>query len=168
MKTKTVLALAALMAAPLASADHHGDQKPATPAEEKAGDAKKADTTVVIESNDQMKYDKNEFKVKSGETVALTLKNVGKLPKVAMGHNLVILQTAVPVPAFAMSCMQAKENDYIPTTEEGKAQMIAHTKLLGPGEEDTITFTAPAVGTYNYVCTFPGHFGVMKGVMVVE
>ncbi|MDE0837988.1 MAG: plastocyanin/azurin family copper-binding protein [Kiritimatiellae bacterium] len=40
--------------------------------------------------------------------------------------------------------------------------------MLGPGEEDVVTFTAPAAGTYNYLCTFPGHYAVMNGVMTVK
>lgn len=163
MKARHLICILAGLVAPAALADHQAE-KPA----DKKTEAPKADVTVVIESNDQMKFNKNEFKVKEGQMVSLTLKNVGKLPKVAMGHNLVILKPAVPAPTFAMSAMNAKANDYIPTAEEDKAKMVAHTKLLGPGESDTITFKAPAAGTYSYVCTFPGHFGVMKGVMVVE
>ena len=47
--------------------------------------------------------------------------------------------------------------------------VIAFTKLLGPDESDTITFTAPKEsGAYEYVCTFPGHFAMMRGTMKVK
>ena len=46
--------------------------------------------------------------------------------------------------------------------------MVAHTKLLGGGESDEITFTAPAAGEYPFICTFPGHFAIMQGVMTVK
>jgi azurin len=50
-----------------------------------------------------------------------------------------------------------------------KKDVLAHTKLLGPGEFDTIEFMAPATpGTLEYVCTFPGHFGTMNGKITVE
>ncbi|MGE9268557.1 MAG: plastocyanin/azurin family copper-binding protein, partial [Verrucomicrobiales bacterium] len=73
------------------------------------------------------------------------------------------------VPAqFAMKAMSAKDNEYIPVAEADAAAILAHTKLLGPGEEDSITFTAPEAGEYPYLCSFPGHFGVMNGVMTVK
>lgn len=129
---------------------------------------KKADVQVTIEGNDQMKFDKTEFSVKEGQTVAVTFKNVGVLPKAAMGHNLVILKPGTVVATFAMDCMANAQTTGLPTKDELKKQVLAATKVLGPGENETITFTAPAPGKYDYICTFPGHFGVMKGVMTVE
>ena len=47
--------------------------------------------------------------------------------------------------------------------------VLAHTKLLNPGESETITFTAPKEkGDYPYVCTFPGHYTTMKGTLEVK
>jgi uncharacterized cupredoxin-like copper-binding protein len=47
--------------------------------------------------------------------------------------------------------------------------MIAHTALLAPGGSETIEFTAPAAGSYTFVCTYPGHYGGgMKGVLTVN
>jgi azurin len=40
--------------------------------------------------------------------------------------------------------------------------------MLGGGETTTIAFTAPAAGTYDYICSFPGHYGMMKGKLIVE
>ena len=40
--------------------------------------------------------------------------------------------------------------------------------MIGGGESDTITFTAPKKGSYTYICTFPGHYGLMKGVLIVS
>ena len=48
---------------------------------------------IVIESNDQMRFNLSEITVQQGQTVVLTLKHVGKLPKAAMGHNWVLLRT---------------------------------------------------------------------------
>ena len=133
---------------------------PATRAEDKA------DVAVInLTGNDQMMYNINEFKVKAGQTVKLTMKNIGQLPKVAMGHNVVILKAGVNMVQFAVAANQAPP-EYIPKDRAG--EMLAHTKLLGPDESDTITFTAPAKGSYDYLCTSPGHFAVMKGKMIVE
>lgn len=119
-----------------------------------------------IEGNDQMQFNKKEFKVKAGQTVRLTLTHVGKMPKNAMGHNFVLLQQGVDLTAFGQKAAEALETDYIPESEKGN--IIAHTKLLGGGESDTIEFTAPEKGTYEFLCSFPGHYALMRGVFIVE
>ena len=119
--------------------------------------------TIVINSNDQMRFDKSEIRVKAGEKIKLTLNHTGKLPKNAMGHNFVLLEKGVDMADFAMKAMNAKENQYIPAKG-----VIAHTKLIGGGESTTIEFTAPAKGTYEFLCSFPGHYAMMKGKFIVE
>lgn len=135
-----------------------GEQAPAAaPAEE---------NVLVIEGNDQMQFNTNELKAVAGKPIKLTLKHVGKIPKEAMGHNLVILQEGTDQSAFALKANDAKATDYIPESE--KASIIAHTKLLGGGEEDTIEFTIDKKGSYPFICSFPGHVAMMKGTLVVE
>jgi len=121
--------------------------------------------TVEITANDQMKFSVTEIRVKAGEEVTLTLKNVGTMPKESMGHNFLLLGGGTDVEAFATKAMVAKETDYIPADE--KASVMANTKLLGPGESDTITFTVPA-GTYDFICSFPGHYAQMRGKLIAE
>ena len=123
---------------------------------------------IELTGNDQMQYNIKTFEVTEGQKVVLSFKHIGQLPAVAMGHNVVILAAGAGVPAFATKCAPAKANGYIPLDEESKKQMIAHTKLLGGGEADEITFTAPAAGDYPFICSFPGHFAIMQGVMTVK
>ncbi len=118
---------------------------------------------IVIESNDQMKFDLNEIKVKKGDIIKLTLKHVGQLPKAAMGHNWVLLNADTDMASFAQAAIQARDNDYIPA--DG---FIIHTDLLGGGEETTIEFEAPEIGEYTFICSFPGHFALMNGKFIVE
>lgn len=129
-----------------------------------AADANVADVT--INGDDQMKFDLTEIKVQSGQKVKLTLNHVGKLPIEAMGHNWVLLKEGVDLTAFAAEAAKAKDNDYIPEGHEG--DIITHTKTIGGGESVTIEFDAPEVGTYEFLCTFPGHSGMMKGHFIVE
>lgn len=129
-----------------------------------AGDVAK----VTIKGNDQMQYDVKTFDVVAGQKVELTFKNIGVLPKEAMGHNVVVLKAGTDIPKFAMAGATQRENDFLPAEKELLDQIIAKTKILGPGESETVTFTAPSAGTYDYICTFPGHFGVMRGTMVVK
>ena len=122
--------------------------------------------TLEITGDDAMKYDKTELRAKAGQKVTLTLHHSGKLAKEAMGHNIVILKTGTDIAAFAAKAVEAKANDYFPESEA--ANVIAHTKVIGGGESVTIEFTAPAAGTYPFICSFPGHYGFMKGEFIVE
>ena len=121
---------------------------------------------VVIEGNDAMQFNLKEVKVAAGSTVALTLKHVGKIAKAAMGHNVVILAAGTDVNKFAASAMTAKDEDYVPSAQA--ASVSAATKLIGGGESDTVVFKAPAAGTYDFICSFPGHYAVRKGKFIVE
>jgi azurin len=62
--------------------------------------------------------------------------------------------------------MSAASNAYVPEDDA----VLAATDLAKPGETVTLTFTAPnEPGEYAYICTFPGHYAMMQGVMrVVE
>jgi azurin len=127
---------------------------------------------VAVEGNDLMKYNLTQFEVKAGQKVRLTLKNVGTMPKVAMGHNLVVLNKGVAALEFSNAITASGkgtvDNGYLPA--DFKKDVFAHTKLLGPGESDTITFTAPALpGEQEFVCTFPAHAtSGMRGKMIVK
>jgi azurin len=130
--------------------------------------AAQAAIKVMITCNDQMTYNTRGFEVIVGQRVTLTLKNVGKIPLKAMGHNLVILKPGTPVPVFAGKAHAEKNNNYIPRDAESRQQMLAHTRLLGGGDSDTITFTATEPGAYPFICSSPGHFSIMQGVMTVR
>lgn len=119
--------------------------------------------TIVINSNDQMRFDKNEIRVKAGEKIKLTLNHTGKLAENVMGHNFVLLTKGTDVAKFATAAMNEKANEYIPSSG-----VIAHTELIGGGESTTIEFTAPKKGTYDFICSFPGHYAMMKGKFIVE
>ncbi|MAT46629.1 MAG: Azurin [Verrucomicrobiaceae bacterium] len=131
-------------------------------------DAAKADVKVTITGNDQMKYDKGEIEAKAGQTIAITFKNIGALPKEAMGHNVVILKPGSDIVKFAIGGVANKAGDYLPLDPALAALVVAKTKILGPKEEETIVFKAGAAGDYPFLCTFPGHFGIMKGVLKVK
>lgn len=133
---------------------------------------KEAAKTITITGNDRMQYSINEFTVPAGETIKLIFKNIGTMPRVAMGHNVTILTTFMSMgelSKFAQKAVAAGlANGYIPQGEKAQKLILAHTKLLGPGKTDTIFFTAPKKpGKYTYLCTFPGHWATMNGTMKV-
>ena len=120
---------------------------------------------VQLTGNDQMKFNLKEIKVKAGQKVKLTLKHVGQLDENVMGHNFVLLKQGTDLAQFAQQASAAKSNDYIP---ENTDKVIAHTEMIGGGEETTIEFEAPAAGTYDFICSFPGHYIQMQGKFIVE
>ena len=131
---------------------------------EVSSDKKSKSSVIVLNSSDLMKFDQNELRVFEGQEITLTLNHTGKMSKEIMGHNFVLLKKKTDLDDFAQRAMLARENEYIPVGDE----TIAYTKMIGGGESDTITFTAPKKGSYTYICTFPGHYGLMKGVLIVS
>jgi azurin len=130
---------------------------------------KKADHKITISGNDTMQFDVKNFEVKAGKSVVITFKNAGKLPKIAMGHNLVLLKKGITAISFGQKALGAGANAVNALPDSLKGDVIASTKLLGPGEEEILSFTAPKeTGAYEYVCTFPGHFAMMRGTMTVK
>lgn len=134
---------------------------------ENAESTEVADGVVKLEisGDDAMKFDKKELKVKAGSKVELTLHHTGKLPKKSMGHNWVLLKPGTDIAEFGKASMSAADTDYIPA---GTDAVIVHTDLVGGGESTTITFDAPEAGTYDFICAFPGHYGIMQGKFIVE
>jgi azurin len=120
---------------------------------------------ITIESNDRMQFNMDEIKVEAGQTVVLTLVHTGKLPKTAMGHNWVLLTQGTDINKFGAAAAKFADNSYIP---EETDQVIANTDIIGGGQETTIEFTAPEAGTYDFICSFPGHYAMMKGKFIVE
>ena len=124
---------------------------------------------VTITGNDTMQFDVKNFETKAGTKIKLTLKNVGQVPKIAMGHNLVVLKKGITAVAFGQKALGAGANATNALPKSLMGGVIAATKLLGPAESETIEFTAPKEpGSYEYVCTFPGHFALMRGTMTVK
>ena len=126
-----------------------------------------AETVLELSGNDTMQFDKKSFEVAAGEEIKLVFTNKGNLPKAAMGHNVVILKPGSNVMAFGAGAATAAATDYVPQSGPLAEQVVAATKVLGPGESDTITFTLEA-GTYEYICSFPGHYALMKGVITAK
>jgi azurin len=122
-------------------------------------------TALALSGNDMMQFDKSELMAKAGEKITLTFRHIGQLEKRVMGHNFVLLKPGTDITGFANEAAAAGESaDWIPN--EG-AQVLAHTKMLGGGQTDVISFDAPEPGIYDFICSFPGHSGMMRGTLTV-
>lgn len=112
----------------------------------------------------EMKYDLCEFVVKAGETVSLVFENND-----FMQHNLLILAEGSLEKVGAAADKMAQDpngadRNYIPRMPE----VLQATALVNPNEKVVLRFTAPdKPGEYPYICTFPGHWRIMQGIMKV-
>lgn len=125
---------------------------------------------IVIEGDDMMRYDVEQFSVSPGQMVRITLNHVGSLPAQAMGHNVVIIYPEDDIFDFGGDVGEAGgglHDDYVP--ESMRDRVVAFTEIIGGGESTVVEFQAPSEpGEYPYLCSFPGHFGQMNGIMTVE
>lgn len=120
---------------------------------------------VEIRTGKNLTYETREFEVKAGEPLEFRLTNPDVVP-----HNWVLvrpgaLQTVGELANRLIADPDAFVRQYIPHSDA----ILAHTDIVSPGESQSIFFRAPAEpGRYPYLCTFPGHWMVMNGVMVVK
>jgi azurin len=117
-----------------------------------------------ITGNDMMQYDKKELAAAADCTqIEVTLKHVGKLAAPVMGHNWVLTKTADAAAVASAGLTAGIKNNHVPA---GDKRVLAHTKVVGGGESDTVKFPASVLKkgeSYTFECTFPGHSSIMKG-----
>ena len=121
------------------------------------------DQTVTMGTEPGLKFDIKEFKVTAGSKVKLVFNNNDD-----MLHNLLIVNPgkADEIGQQAVNLgLDGLGKSFIPESEE----ILFHTNLMQPHTSDAIYFEAPTKpGVYQYVCTFPGHADIMRGLMIVE
>jgi azurin len=120
-------------------------------------------TELHIESvGNQMKFDKDSLTVKTGAKVHLTFVSHSTLA--VMPHNWVLAKPGTEAAVALAGLNKGEAADYV----DPGPNVLAHTALAN-GDKKTVdvTFTAPAPGTYPYICTVPGHYVVMHGKLIV-
>ncbi len=131
------------------------------PYQQKLPDAR----AIKIETGSNLSYTTRSFRVRAGEPIELTLANPDVVP-----HNWALLKpgTLQRVGGLAnrlISDPDAIVHQYIPNSSD----VLTYTDIVLPRDEFTIYFRAPEQpGRYPYLCTFPGHWLVMNGEMIVE
>lgn len=120
------------------------------------------DNTLKLGTKPGLKYDVTRFEVKAGAKIRLIFNNNDD-----MTHNVVIVEpgTADEVGNLALQLgLKGSEMNYVPNSPK----VLFHTKLMQPGEVESIYFVAPSKpGEYSFVCTYPGHASVMRGILKV-
>lgn len=113
---------------------------------------------------EEMKFDITDFTVTAGTPVEIVFENPD-----AMQHNIVIgkpgsLETIGNAADQMITRQDAAEKHYVPAIPE----IISSSPLVNPDETYRLRFVAPETpGEYPFVCTFPGHWRLMSGVMKV-
>jgi azurin len=121
-------------------------------------------TILVRTLREQMAYDLRYFVVQAGKPVSIMLDNPDAMP-----HNLVVTAPgAVQEVGIAGGSMQPPTDPKVKPFVPESPKVLHATALVQPGQSDTLQFEAPREpGEYGYVCTFPGHWMRMYGVMLV-
>lgn len=136
-------------------------------AKQAAFDSQKNLKTVEIDCiPGRLLFSKDRFEVKAGQPVKLILSNPD-----ATKHNLLILDrdTSVEKVGTAGNEMAKDPNGEAKHFVPEVKGILHHTKLLAPNSSEALRFLAPKEpGEYPFVCTYPGHWVIMKGVMVVK
>ena len=109
----------------------------------------------------KMLYDIQEFEVKTGDSVSLKFKNMDFPP-----HNLLIVKPG-KADEVAKMALELGENGISKQWRPKTQHILWGSKAINHKEETVINFIAPEPGNYPYVCTFPGHATLMRGVMKV-
>ncbi|NKI35371.1 azurin [Wenzhouxiangella sp. XN79A] len=119
---------------------------------------------IEIAAGDNLAFDRDVIEVDAScETVTVTLTHTGSLPAAAMGHNWVLSRTADYQDIGTAGMSAGLEQDYLPP---GDDRVIAATRIIGGGETAEVSFSLEDLdpdGDYTFFCSFPGHWGVMKG-----
>lgn len=109
--------------------------------------AKAGMVELTVEGKDTFQFSPDTASIPAGAEVALTFKNTG-----ALNHSLIIT-------AEDIDPLRYRESD---------ALAGINTGIVPTGKEVELTFTAPAPGTYTYVCVIPGHAAAgMVGTLTV-
>ena len=120
---------------------------------------------VTIEAASNLAYKTPELRAKPGEKLALTFVNPDAVP-----HNWVLAKpgTLAAVGTLADTLIaepEAVARHYVPATDD----VIAYADITEPGRRQTIYFTVPDTpGRYPFLCTYPGHWKLMNGLLIVE
>ena len=120
---------------------------------------------LILKAAKNLMFDQTELRLPAGQAVKLTFQNPDSVP-----HNWALLKPGT-LQKVGEQCNrlisdpQAAAQHYLPASSD----ILAHTNVVEPYAEHTIYFQAPSEpGLYPYLCTFPGHWMVMNGVLVVE
>ncbi|MFN3373086.1 MAG: plastocyanin/azurin family copper-binding protein [Chloroflexus sp.] len=119
-------------------------------------------TLEIGSKGEELAYDKTELRVAAGQTVTLRFKNNSAVQQ----HNWILVKGSDAEAAAIVNAglTAGPAANYLPAD---KSNILAESPLANGNETVEVTFTAPAAGTYIYLCTVPGHYPLMQGKLIV-
>ncbi|MFK7641821.1 azurin [Neisseria oralis] len=160
-------ASAASEAAPAPAESTPPADAPASEAASTAAAPAAGNCATTVESNDNMQFNTKDIQVsKACKEFTITLKHTGTQPKSGMGHNIVISKVEDMDGVLKDGATAGADADYV---KAGDARIVGHTKLIGGGEEASVTVDPAklADGSYKFYCSFPGHGALMNGTVTL-
>lgn len=129
----------------------------------------KADTTLRLDT-DTLRMTFVQAKLHAGADVPieLVMTNFSQYDR----HNVILLDLGTDVDAFGealssyVTAPDAWDNAYIPP--DMRDVVLGHTPILAPDETATVSLPGLPAGEYTYLCTVPGHWKVMQGMLIVQ
>ncbi|MEX0967737.1 MAG: plastocyanin/azurin family copper-binding protein [Bacteroidia bacterium] len=157
---------------PQVTVQHEGDTLPEMRPEDRpepdfvTGEAYEEEFALIVlaqgENMQEMRYDRDTLRVPAKRKIMLTLRN--EATDSFMQHNIVIVRRG-SIEEVSIEGARAAGTSYVP---QNSRNVVAFSEVIGPGESTTLAFNAPKPGTYEFVCTYPGHWQAMQGIFIVE
>ena len=133
---------------------------PATKAPAPVGGGDSATLDIDVKG-DALQFSVADMVATAGGDVSVTFTNSSSVNF----HNWALVENGTKDAVAADGTGAGPDNNWLPVDD---SRVIGNTMVLKPGQSDTATFTAPAAGTYQFVCTFPGHNSTMFGDFIVN
>ena len=112
-------------------------------------------------NGDALQFNVGSMSAPAGAEVVVTFNNSSGFNT----HNWALVEAGTKDAVATDGLAAGQDNNWLPVND---ARVIGSTILIGPGASGEATFTAPSAGTYQFVCTFPGHNNTMWGDFIVE
>lgn len=128
-----------------------------------------AECAIDVHADDQVRFDVQSIVVdRRCTTFTVNLFHTGQLDRGVMGHNWVLSRAADLMEVVADGAVAGLDHDYL---KPGDPRVIAHTRVVGAGERDSVSFAVAGLeagGPYLFFCSYPGHSSLMRGTLSVE
>ena len=133
---------------------------PATDVPAPTGGSGPTELTIDVQG-DALQFDSATMSAPAGAEVVVTFNNSSGVNT----HNWALVEAGTKDAVATDGTAAGPDNNWLPPND---SRVLASTVLVGPGESAQATFTAPSAGTYQFVCTFPGHNFTMFGEFIVN
>jgi uncharacterized cupredoxin-like copper-binding protein len=120
---------------------------------------------IVLEAGKNLSFSPRDLSAQPGEPLKLVFRNPDVVP-----HNFVLirpgqLEAVGQLANRFIASPEAVVRHYVPVSDD----VLAYTDVVPPGKEFAIFLRAPeSPGKYPFLCSFPGHWMAMNGVLSVS